>query len=246
MRLGLVGYGRMGKSIESRAISTGHEISWIIKSESDWDMVDFRSIPADVVIEFTQPDAAVQNIKKLIDAGYPVLTGTTGWYKDLPELQNYVLTKNGSFMYASNFSIGVNILFELNALLANFAGRFPSFAGKVTETHHIHKLDAPSGTATTLINGIISQNTIYKSWHFAENDSNQQDSLPVYCKREAEVFGIHEVEWNSADDRITISHEAHSRMGFTNGVLIASQWVLGRKGIYTMRDVLMDLIKPGE
>ncbi len=246
MKIGLVGYGRMGKSIESRATSAGHEISWIIKTESDWEIVDYLAIPVDVVIEFTQPHAAVQNIKKLIDMGYPVVTGTTGWYDDLPKLQNYVLTKNGTFMYASNFSIGVNILFELNSLLANFAGRFPSFAGKVTETHHIHKLDAPSGTATTLINGIISQNPFYKTWHFAENDLQEGDSLPVYCKREGEVFGIHEVEWNSADDRITISHEAHSRMGFTNGVLIASEWIQGRKGVYTMRDVLLELIKPVE
>jgi 4-hydroxy-tetrahydrodipicolinate reductase len=246
MRLGIVGHGRMGKSIETQAISNGLEVVWIIKSETDWDDIDLLSDPVDLVIEFTQPHAAVQNIKKLIDSGLPVITGTTGWYNELDEVKNFVGVNQGTLLYASNFSIGVNILFELNALLSNFTAKFPAFSGKVTETHHVHKLDAPSGTATTLINGIINQHPNYDNWHFIENENASPASLPVDCRREGEVFGIHEVEWNSEDDRITISHEAHSRMGFTNGVLLAAQWLHGRKGVYTMRDVLLDLIKSAE
>ncbi|MBK7427237.1 MAG: 4-hydroxy-tetrahydrodipicolinate reductase [Saprospiraceae bacterium] len=246
MRLGIVGYGRMGKSIEKQALSLGLEVVWIIKSELDWNEVDIHSNSADVVIEFTQPQAAVQNIKKLIECGLPVITGTTGWYEELDVLKKFVNENQGTLLYASNFSIGVNILFELNTFLAKFTAHFPAFSGKVTETHHIHKLDAPSGTATTLINGIIDQHPHYDNWHFINNEPKSNNSLPVDCKREGEVFGIHEVEWNSGDDRITISHEAHSRMGFTNGVLMAAQWVAGKKGIYTMRDVLLDLIKAAE
>ena len=191
MRFGIVGHGRMGQSIEKQAISNGLDLVWIIKNESDWNTIDFNANPVDVVIEFTQPNAAVQNIKRLINVGLPVITGTTGWYEELNEVKKFVIEKKGTLLYASNFSIGVNILFELNTLLANFTSRFPAFAGKVTETHHIHKLDAPSGTATTLINGIINHHPKYDSWHFAENEVKTEDSLPVDCRREGEVFGIH-------------------------------------------------------
>lgn len=246
MRLGIVGYGRMGKSIEKQAVSNGLEVVWIVKNENDWDKIDILSNPVNVVIEFTRPDAAADNIKRLIESGLPVITGTTGWYNELDELKKFVIEKQGTLLYASNFSIGVNILFELNTLLVNFTARFPAFTGKVTETHHVHKLDAPSGTATTLINGIINNHPLYDNWHFVENEPVQMNTLPVTCKREGEVFGIHEVEWNSEDDRITISHEAHSRMGFTNGVLMAANWIAGKKGVYTMRDVLLDLLKDKE
>lgn len=246
MRLGIVGYGRMGKSIKTQAIASGLEVIWVIKDAADWYNSDFQSNDVDVVIEFTQPEAAVRNIKRLIDAGIPVITGTTGWYGDLQEIEKYVHGKNGTLMYASNFSMGVNILFELNNILTNFSARFPAFNVTVSETHHIHKLDAPSGTATTLINGIIAQHPAYKSWHFSDISEHPHNSIPVECKREGEVFGIHQVEWNSEDDRIVISHEAHSRMGFTNGVLLAASWIRGRKGVFTMRDVLLDLIKPAE
>ncbi len=194
---------------------------------------------ADIAIEFTRPEAAVDNLLLCLEAGIPVVCGTTGWHDRFEEVAAAFKARNGALVYASNFSIGVNLLFEMNRIMAGWMEQFPEYAAGITEIHHTHKLDKPSGTAVTLAKGILSHHKGYLQWHVDENgDSSIPGSIPIDALREDEVVGIHEVNWTSPIDSLQLRHEAFSRAGFVQGVLVATRWIQGRQGVFSMKDVL--------
>jgi 4-hydroxy-tetrahydrodipicolinate reductase len=229
MKIALLGYGKMGKTIEKIALERGHTI--VIKADigSEYDITD-----ADVAIDFSVPEAAFGNITKCIDNGVPVISGTTGWLKDFDKAVALCNKKQGSFIYASNFSLGVNIFFELNKNLAKMMAALDQYKVRMEETHHTQKLDAPSGTAITLANGIIAE-TSYKKWTL---DTPKADEIGIVAKRIENVPGTHEIVYESKVDTIEIKHTAHSREGFALGAVIAAEWIIGKKGVFSMKDVL--------
>lgn len=230
MNIALLGYGRMGKSIEAIALKRNHTISLKI-SDSD-SIFDFSN--TDVAIDFSIPSVAVSNIKKALDANIPVISGTTGWLDQYDEILDYCKAKNGTFLYASNFSLGVNIFFEINNRLSQLMANLPEYSTEIEEIHHTKKLDAPSGTAITLAEQII-ENTNYKNWTLEPAKSNE---IHIEAKRIEDVPGTHEITYNSEIDSINIKHTAHSRQGFAMGAVIAAEWIKDKKGIFSMRDVL--------
>ena len=230
MNIALLGYGRMGKSIETIALNRNHSISLIVSdSNSDY---DFKN--TDVAIDFSIPSVAVLNIKKALDAGVPVISGTTGWLNHYDEIVTYCKEKNGTFLYASNFSLGVNIFFEINKRLSELMSGFSEYSIEMEEIHHTQKLDAPSGTAITLAEDII-KNSDYKNWTLENPKSNE---ILIDAKRIEHVPGTHEVTYNSEIDSISIKHTAHSRQGFAMGAVVAAEWIKDKKGVFTMKDVL--------
>ena len=230
MNIALLGYGRMGKSIEAIAMERNHNIT--LKATSSTTTFDFYE--TDVAIDFSIPSTAVNNVKRAIDAGIPVISGTTGWLEHYEEVLEYCRSKNGTFLYASNFSLGVNIFFEINKRLGQLMGSVEGYTTKIEEIHHTKKLDAPSGTAITLAEQII-ENTHYKGWSL---DKPNSDEIHIEAKRIPEVPGTHEVTYNSEIDSISIKHTAHSRQGFALGAVIAAEWIKDKKGIFSMKDVL--------
>ena len=230
MKIALLGYGRMGKSIETIAINRNHTISLKISdTNSEYDFSN-----TDVAIDFSIPTVAVSNIKKALDAGIPVISGTTGWLDQYDDILDYCKSKNGTFLYASNFSLGVNIFFEINKRLSELMSGFSEYKAEIEEIHHTQKLDAPSGTAITLAEQIIKQ-TNYTNWTLDESKPNE---IHIDAKRIENVPGTHEVTYNSEIDTISIKHTAHSRQGFALGAVIAAEWIKDKKGVFTMRDVL--------
>jgi 4-hydroxy-tetrahydrodipicolinate reductase len=231
MNIALLGYGRMGKEIEKIALTRNHTI--IHKIEGDISSYDFSEV--DVAIDFSIPTAAFDNIIHCIKQQVPVISGTTGWLEKYDEVVKLCTTEKGAFIYASNFSLGVNIFFEMNAYLAKMMATLEDYKVHLEEIHHTKKLDAPSGTAITLAEGII-QNSAYNSWKLdtAENEKE----LPIVAKRIPEVPGTHEVTYQSNIDSISIKHEAHNRQGFALGAVVAAEWIQGKTGVYTMKDVL--------
>ena len=230
MKIALLGYGRMGKSIEAIAINRNHTISLKITDTN----LDYNFSNTDVAIDFSIPSAAVTNIKKALDAGVPVISGTTGWLSQYDEVLEYCKEKNGTFLYASNFSLGVNIFFEINERLSQLMSGFPEYSTEIEEIHHTQKLDAPSGTAITLAEQII-KHTDYTSWSL---DKPKSKEIHIEAKRIENVPGTHEVTYNSEIDSISIKHTAHSRQGFAMGAVIAAEWIKDKKGIFSMKDVL--------
>lgn len=230
MNIALLGYGRMGKSIEVIATERNHNIVLKISKPSE----NFNFSNVDVAIDFSIPSAAVNNIKMALDAKVPVISGTTGWLEHYEEVVDYCQSKNGTFLYASNFSLGVNIFFEVNKRLSELMATVEGYKTEIEEIHHTKKLDAPSGTAITLAEQII-ENTHYKSWTLEEPTSNE---LPIEAKRLPDVPGTHEITYNSEIDSISIKHTAHSRQGFALGAVIAAEWIKDKKGIFSMKDVL--------
>ncbi|WP_178989146.1 4-hydroxy-tetrahydrodipicolinate reductase [Winogradskyella schleiferi] len=230
MKIALLGYGRMGKSIETIALNRNHSIT--LKVEDASSDYDFKN--ADVAIDFSVPSVAVFNIKKALDAGVPVISGTTGWLDQYDEILEYCKSKNGTFLYASNFSLGVNLFFELNKNLSALLSGFPEYSTEIEEIHHTQKLDAPSGTAITLAEQIIEQ-TNYSKWTLDQPKSNE---IHIEAKRIENVPGTHEITYNSEIDSISIKHTAHSRQGFAMGAVIAAEWIKDKKGIFSMKDVL--------
>ncbi|MBU2929507.1 4-hydroxy-tetrahydrodipicolinate reductase [Winogradskyella psychrotolerans] len=230
MKIALLGYGRMGKSIEAIAINRGHSIVLKVSdANSDYDFSD-----TDVAIDFSIPNAAVANIKKAIDAGIPVISGTTGWLGQYDEVIDYCTSKNGTFLYASNFSLGVNLFFELNKRLSKLISGFSEYTTEIEEIHHTQKLDAPSGTAITLAEQIIEQ-THYNNWTL---DEPKDSEIHIEAKRIEGIPGTHEITYDSEIDSISIKHTAHSRQGFAMGAVIAAEWIKDKKGIFNMKDVL--------
>jgi len=217
MKIGIIGYGKMGKAIEKVAIDRGHLISFKTNN-CDINLIN----DVDVTIEFSTPESAFANIKNCIDTNVPVVSGTTGWLEDLDDIKKLCDKKNGSFLYASNFSLGANLFFELNKKLAHLMSDKNQYKTSIDETHHIHKLDRPSGTAITLADDIIS-NSRYKNW---ELDSSSKDKININSSREKEVNGVHKVVYSSENDIISIKHEALNRNGFALGAVMGLRLAL--------------------
>lgn len=235
MKIALIGYGKMGREIEQIALGRGHEIVSIIdiNNVEDFDSPAFKS--ADVAIEFTQPQMALNNYKKCFERNIPVVAGTTGWLENMPEIKEACEKSGKTFFYASNYSVGVNIFFAVNKYLARIMDEFPVYDVKMEETHHIHKLDAPSGTAITLAEGILENINRKKNW--VEGKTATEDELEIRSVREGEVPGIHEIIYESEADIISIKHDAKSRKGFALGAVIAAEFTKGKKGFLTMSDI---------
>lgn len=230
MKIALLGYGRMGQAIEKIALERGHEI--VIRKDVEPLTEDLSQ--ADVAIDFSHPNAAFDNIISCMQAGVPVVSGTTGWLDRIEEAKAVCNEVHGAFLYASNFSIGVNLFFNLNAYLARMMRHLKDYDVEMEETHHIHKLDAPSGTAISLAEGIMEQSD-KNSWSLEKGSKKE---LFIGVKREGEVPGTHIVRYGSKVDSIEIKHTAHSRTGFALGAVVASEWLLGKEGVFSMNDVL--------
>ena len=230
MRIALLGYGKMGKAIEAIALERGHEI--VLKKDQDTPFDGLKN--ADVAIDFSVPDSAVANISECLNNGIPVISGTTGWLTNYPKMVQLCEEKNGSFIYGSNFSLGVNVFFELNEYLAKMMANLKQYNVSMEEIHHTQKLDAPSGTAITLAEGVI-KNTNYANWTLETPISNE---IHIDAKRIENVPGTHSIFYDSEVDQIEIKHTAHSREGFALGAVIAAEWLIGKKGVFTMKNVL--------
>jgi len=235
MKIALIGYGKMGKTIERIAQERGHEIVSIIdiNNKEDFGSDAFKS--ADVAIEFTIPDTAFDNYMKCFEAGIPVVSGTTGWLDRIDEVKEKCVKEGKTFFYASNFSVGVNIFFALNKYLARIMNNFPSYQISMTETHHIHKLDAPSGTAITLAEDLMEEVGRKNRW-VLEN-AEKEDDLPIHVVREGEIPGIHEITYESEVDMISIKHSSKSRDGLALGAVIAAEFTAGKKGFLGVKDL---------
>ena len=230
MKIALLGYGKMGKVIERIALERGHEI---ILKKDEFNTYDGLS-SADVAIDFSVPTAAVDNISSCFHANVPVVSGTTGWLEHFDEMVALCNEKQGGFISSSNFSLGVNIFFELNEYLAKIMSQFDSYKVTMEEIHHTQKLDAPSGTAISLAKGVI-ENSNYSNWTLDEAKNNE---IHIEAKRIGDVPGTHTVTYDSIVDSIELKHTAHNREGFALGAVIAAEWLAGKKGIYSMKDVL--------
>ena len=230
MKIALLGYGKMGHVIERIAIERGHQI--VLKKDENSTFEGLSN--ADVAIDFSVPTAAVSNISSCFNANIPVISGTTGWLENYDEVAALCYEKNGALISSSNFSLGVNVFFELNEYLAKIMSKFESYKVEMEEIHHIQKLDEPSGTAISLAKGII-ENSTYINWTLENPEENQ---IHIEAKRSGTVPGTHIVTYNSAVDAIEIKHTAHNREGFALGALIAAEWIIGKQGIFTMKDVL--------
>ena len=230
MKIALLGYGKMGKVIERIALERNHEIVLRKGSQDSFNGLEI----ADVAIDFSVPSVAVENISTCLEMGIPIVSGTTGWLEKYDEMVTLCNHKNGSFIYGSNFSLGVNIFFELNEYLAKMMNNLKQYKVSMEEIHHTQKLDAPSGTAISLANGII-KNTSYDSWTLESANDTQ---IHIDAKRIENVPGTHSVFYDSEVDQIEIKHTAHSREGFALGSVVAAEWIIGKKGVFTMKDVL--------
>lgn len=235
MRIALLGYGKMGQTIEKIALERGHRISHAVNIDNQEALAKVSPSTTDVAIEFSEPGSAYGNIAHCLQNSVPVVAGTTGWLNRFKEAEDLCKQHNGSFFYASNFSIGVNIFFRLNELLAQMMDEFQEYEVDMEEIHHIHKKDAPSGTAITLAEGIIQHLQRKKSWLLEENE---QEAVSIISKREGEVPGTHIINYRSAVDDIEIKHTAHSRLGFALGAVKVAEWLPGKNGVLGMKDFL--------
>ena len=239
MKIVILGYGKMGHEVEQVALQRGHEVVYRIDTEQDW----YRNIDGiadcDVVIEFSTPATAIANIEKCFELDIPMVIGTTGWYAQLDDIKNRCKNEGHTIFYAPNFSIGMNFVMNLNKEMARFAQKY-DYQLDITETHHIHKLDKPSGTAVKLAEDIIDNNDNYEYWTLDDEDTQENDDkiLRINAIREGEVFGIHEINALSDCDEITLRHEAFSRKGFVTGAVIAAEFIQDKKGVFTMNDLL--------
>ena len=236
MKIALVGYGKMGKTIERIAVERGHEVVLRITSSNLGDLNKDHLTLADVVIEFTKPDAAFDNVCKCLMAGTPVVCGSTGWNEKLEAAYNICLENNTAMLQSSNFSIGVAIFFEINRLLAQMMNQYPHYEVSIEETHHIHKKDAPSGTAITIAERILEQLDRKKTWSISQPFAPNE--LSIFAHRIDEVPGTHLVKYSSVVDDIELTHTAHNRDGFALGAIVAAEFLMGKKGVFTMKDVL--------
>ena len=236
MKIALIGYGKMGKAIETIAVERGHEIVLKIDINNMAQLTQAHLQQADVAIEFTGPHSAFDNICACINAGVPVICGSTGWLAELENIQNICTQKNGAFLYASNFSIGVNLFFELNQQLARLMDNYPMYNVSIEEIHHTEKKDAPSGTAITIAEQLLQINHHKKKW--INEPATKQEELAIISKRVDPAPGTHTVKYSSVIDDIEITHTAHNRTGFATGAVLASEFLQNKKGIYSMKEVL--------
>jgi 4-hydroxy-tetrahydrodipicolinate reductase len=236
MNIALIGYGKMGKAIETIAVKKGHHVILKIDINNMEELTSENLQKCDVAIEFTNPDNAVKNILQCFDAGIPVVCGTTGWLKSLDEVQKICKQKNGTYLCASNFSVGVNIFFEINKYAAALINSLEEYDVSIEEIHHTQKKDSPSGTAITLAEQIIQKIDRKSKW--INSISNNIQELEIISKRIDPAPGTHKIKYTSAVDDIEIIHTAHNRQGFAKGAMLAAEFLQGKKGIYTMKDVL--------
>lgn len=236
MKIALIGYGKMGKAIEEIALQQQHEIVLKIDLSNMEEFTKDNVNKADVAIEFTSPHTAFDNVKKCLEYNVPVVCGSTGWLGKLNEVEQLCSAKNGSFLYASNFSIGVNLFFELNTYLAKLMSGYKQYNSSITEIHHTQKKDAPSGTAIALAEQILANNSVKKSW--INSQSNNREELEITSERIDPAPGTHIIKYSSAIDDIEITHTAHNRTGFASGAVLAAEFIANKKGIFTMKDVL--------
>ncbi len=234
MNIALLGYGKMGKEIEAIALQRGHTIVLKVGRDNAGTYAnDLKK--ADVAIEFSTPHTVISNIKTCFEAQVPVVIGTTGWYDEFEMVQELCLQKNASMFHATNFSLGVNLFFKLNTYLAELMNKYDSYNVEMEEVHHIHKLDKPSGTAISLANQIIEKNDRKTNWSITAKDP---ETLFIKDVREGEVPGTHIIKYTSPVDDIEIMHKAHNRKGFALGAVIAAEYINGKKGIFTMKDLI--------
>jgi 4-hydroxy-tetrahydrodipicolinate reductase len=239
MKIALIGYGKMGKAIEEIASQKGYEIVLKISDTNLGDFTKENLQKADVAIEFTNPESAVANMRTCIDAGVPVVCGSTGWLQHEQAIAHYCAEKDGAVLYSSNFSIGVNIFFEINKKLASLMNGQKEYEIKLEEIHHTEKKDAPSGTAITIAQQILQERTDKSQWVLG--DAKHETEIGIISKRIDPAPGTHTVLYSSAIDDIQITHTAHSRKGFASGAVIAAEFIIGKKGIFSMKDVLNSL-----
>lgn len=234
MRVAIIGYGKMGKEIEQVLLERGHEITLRATTKVPFTAADLAN--TEVAIEFTTPHTAVDNILTCFDADCPVVVGSTGWYNRLPEVRTEASNRQQSLLYASNFSIGVNVLFHINKALARIMSNLDQYTPSIHEIHHLAKLDKPSGTAITLAEGVIDETPRLTGWQLDEASDATQ--LAIISERIGEVPGTHHVSYTSSVDQITLTHEAFSRRGFALGSVLAAEWLHGKKGVYSIHDFL--------
>ena len=236
MKIALLGYGKMGKEIEQIALQKKHSIDLIIDVNNAANCKAENLKKVDVAIEFSTPESAIGNIYKCFEAGIPVVVGTTGWLNKLEEVKKICIEKNQALFYASNFSVGVNIFFKLNEYLAKIMSHYPDYNVTIEETHHVHKKDSPSGTAISLANQVVDNIPDKKKW--VNNYTDKPEELQIISSRLEEIHGTHVVGYTSSVDKIEIIHSAHNRKGFAKGAVLAAEWILGKKGIFGMNDML--------
>lgn len=236
MKIAIIGYGKMGHMIEDVAVQRGHEIVLKIHIDNTEEFTKEAIEIADVAIEFTAPESAFENVKRCLHFGVPVVSGSTGWNKKLPEARAYCLEEGGAFLHASNFSIGVNIFFQVNKLLAKLMATHPEYDVALKEVHHTQKLDSPSGTAVTLAEQVIGN--LHRKTNWVNKATTNDQELSITSERIDPAPGIHHVKYTSEVDDIEIIHTAHSRKGFALGAVLAAEFLAGKKGVFTMDDVL--------
>lgn len=239
MKIILSGYGKMNREVEKIATSRGHEIVGRFDNEKDWQGLDNKKIQADLVIDFSQPDVAIDNFTRCFKAGLPVVTGTTGWNEDLAKIKKLCLENNYAFFYSPNFSLGVNVFFHVNRQLAKIMDGMANYSVSIEESHHAQKLDAPSGTALKAVNDIIENSKRFVKW--TNENSNDNSAIVVHSERIGEVPGTHEVIWESEADRLVLQHEAKNRSGFAFGAVLAAEFLQGKTGVYTMDNLLKSI-----
>ncbi|MEQ8715789.1 MAG: 4-hydroxy-tetrahydrodipicolinate reductase [Cyclobacteriaceae bacterium] len=236
MNIALIGYGKMGQTIEKIAKDRGHVITAIVDERTETSITELNPKETDVAIEFTQPGSAYDNLQACIDIGIPVISGTTGWLERYDELKSYANKKNGTLLYSSNFSLGVNLFFKVNEYVAKLMSQHSGYGVQMEEIHHTQKKDAPSGTAITLAEGIIKNNDRFSGW--VNQISDKEKDLSIISKRIDEVPGTHAITYKSEEDEITLTHTAHSRQGFALGAVLVAEWVHDKSGVFTMDDFL--------
>ena len=236
MNIALIGYGRMGHIIEEIAVARGHRIGIIVDIDNSNDLNREKFKDIDVAIEFSSPKAALENVSSCLKLGVSVVSGTTGWLKDMHKVLDICSTSNAAFIHSANFSIGVNLLFHLNSELSKQMNRYREYTVSLEEIHHTRKLDAPSGTALSLAEGIKQQHSAYTGWCF--DNERSENKIPIKPVREGMVPGTHIVTWDSDIDTITLRHEAKNRRGFAMGAVIAAEFIKGKTGVFTMKEVL--------
>ena len=235
MKIALIGYGKMGKAIEQIALDRGHEIVFKVTSQNA-DYTPQQLNEADVAIEFSIPDSALNNIYKCFEAQKPIVVGTTGWYDSYEKVAHDCARQDGTLFHATNFSIGVNLFFEVNRKLAQLMDKHKDYEVSMTEIHHTQKLDEPSGTAISLASQIIENVERKHSWKLGNDPMSVE--IPIESLREGQVPGTHSISYENSIDKITIEHEAKNRQGFALGAVLAAEYAAGKKGILTMKDML--------
>lgn len=232
----ILGYGKMGKTIEQIALNRNHAVPFKIDVNNQHELATITGKDVDVAIEFSNPESAYKNVRHCIENHIPVVCGTTGWLEKKKEIEELCKKNNGSFFYASNYSVGVNLFFHFNKILAKVMHGYPEYQVTMEEIHHTEKKDAPSGTAITLAEGVLSAYPEKKQW--VNEESTNLNELPIISKRIEKVPGTHTIFYNSEVDSIEIKHTAHSRQGFAEGAVVAAEWLPGKKGVFGMDDML--------